>query len=86
MVNEKTKRAATEADLSEVHRLLVKYYNDRLETGTVTPAELSSLVKLLKDNNINCDGQDNTDFRSIMDQLPDLSDITVGLDGGLLKN
>lgn len=68
-------KAATENQLSEIHRLLALQMKKRLEGDEDIPAsELAVIVKFLKDNNIEAVGEQSDELKSIASQLPDLED------------
>lgn len=46
--------AATENELSELHRIVARGLADRLASGEASAADYSNAIKMLKDNNITC--------------------------------
>ena len=69
-----TKRAATLGELQELHRLIAKSLNQRIEQDIednipTDAATLGAAIKFLKDNNVSADPADADDLSALRDTL-----------------
>ena len=69
-----TKRAATLGELQELHRLIAKSLNQRIEQdiGDNIPTDAATLgaaIKFLKDNSVTADPADADDLGALRDKL-----------------
>lgn len=71
----KPAKAANEDILNEVHGLVWLQLVNRLRAGGIlTAAELSVVAKMLRDNDIECDGSANPNIRVVADRVfPDFN-------------
>lgn len=73
-----TKRAATLGELQELHRLIAKSLNQRIEQDIednipTDAATLGAAIKFLKDNNVTADPADADDLSQLRDKLKEQS-------------
>ena len=71
-----TKRAATLGELQELHRLIAKSLNQRIEQDIednipTDAATLGAAIKFLKDNAVTADPADSDDLSKLRDKLAD---------------
>ena len=69
-----TKRAATLGELQELHRLIAKSLNQRIEQDIADniptdAATLGAAIKFLKDNSVTADPADADDLGALRDKL-----------------
>ena len=69
-----TKRAATIGELQELHRLIAKSLNQRIEQDIednipTDAATLGAAIKFLKDNSVTADPADADDLGALRDKL-----------------
>jgi molybdopterin converting factor small subunit len=69
-----TKRAATLGELQELHRLIAKSLNQRIEQDIednipTDAATLGAAIKFLKDNSVTADPADADDLGALRDKL-----------------
>lgn len=69
-----TKRAATLGELQELHRLIAKSLNQRIEQDIednipTDAATLGAAIKFLKDNSVTADPADADDLSALRDKL-----------------
>lgn len=63
--------AATEDTMGTLHDAVVSLLLSKVQDGTATPAELSTCVKMLKDNNIQAIPTENNKLGKLAMSLPD---------------
>lgn len=63
--------AATEDKMGTLHEAVVSLLLNKVLDGTATPAELSTAVKMLKDNNIEAIPTENNKLGKLAMSLPD---------------
>jgi hypothetical protein len=63
--------AATEDKMGTLHEAVVSLLLQKVQDGTATPAELSTAVKMLKDNNIEAIPTENNKLGKLAMSLPD---------------
>tara|TARA_R110000782_G_scaffold15142_2_gene44437 strand:+ start:207 stop:437 length:231 start_codon:yes stop_codon:yes gene_type:complete len=63
--------AATEDTMGTLHDAVVSLLLSKVQDGTATPAELSTCVKMLKDNNIQAIPTENNKLGKLALSLPD---------------
>ncbi|MBT4680401.1 MAG: hypothetical protein HOB69_11180 [Flavobacterium sp.] len=56
--------------LGALHGLLARHLADKLVSGECSPADLNVIRQFLRDNNIECLGENNDDIQSIVKELP----------------
>lgn len=64
------KRRAKDEQLGELHELLCGVYLQKLKDGTITGAEMSTLVKFLKDNRIESNLETGSKAEALTKALP----------------
>lgn len=69
-----TNRAATMGELQELHRLIAKSFNQRIEQDIednipTDAATLGAAIKFLKDNSVTADPADADDLGALRDKL-----------------
>ena len=60
----------TDNDMGELHGLLARHLADKLLSGECSPADLNVIRQFLRDNNIECSGENNEVIQSIVKELP----------------
>lgn len=63
-------KRATEGALGELHEMFAKVLMDKLKSGECTSSELNVIRQFLKDNNIECVGEENDTINNILETLP----------------
>lgn len=63
-------KRATEGALGELHDLFAKTLYRKLLSGECTPSELNVIRQFLKDNSIECIGEENENIQDILKGLP----------------
>ncbi|WP_302737294.1 hypothetical protein [uncultured Desulfovibrio sp.] len=67
-----TSSRAPEQELAALHGALAKHMADMLKSKEpVPPATLNAIRQFLKDNGIDCHGQENQDINDLTRSLPD---------------
>lgn len=66
--------AATEELLGLLHDAVAQDLLTKIQNGEATPAEISTAVKFLKDNNIEAIPTENNKLRDLANSLPDFND------------
>ena len=61
--------------LSELHAGLAHLFMERLREGTLGTAELNILRQFLKDNQINAQPTDGSEFGELAKALPDIENV-----------
>jgi hypothetical protein len=69
-----TQGITAQEGMVSLHNALLKTLAEQLKDPDVKPALLNVARQFLKDNNINCDGQENPEFGEILKLLPDIPD------------
>jgi hypothetical protein len=64
-----TKRAS-ESELAGLHSTLAKTLKQLLTSGETSAGLLNVARQFLKDNGIDCSGEDNPEIRDIIDSIP----------------
>ncbi len=67
----KKNNAASENELSELHKEVARVLRQRLQDGTASAADISAAIKFLKDNNISCPIEDSEDLGAIARGIPE---------------
>ena len=70
------KNSTTEV-LSELHAGLAHLFMERLREGTLGTAELNILRQFLKDNQINAQPTEGSEFGELAKALPDIENVVV---------
>ena len=70
------KNSTTEV-LSELHAGLAHLFMERLREGTVGTAELNILRQFLKDNQINAQPTEGSEFGELAKALPDIENVVA---------
>jgi len=65
---------ATNDSMANLHGLLAKALSEKLKSGEYTASDLNVIRQFLKDNGINCDGNNNPVIHEIVDDLPSFED------------
>jgi len=60
----------SEKDLGELHGILAKTLKEKIISGDASPADLNVARQFLRDNNIECNGSNNLDIKSLIEELP----------------
>ena len=68
------KNSTTEV-LSELHAGLAHLFMERLREGTLGTAELNILRQFLKDNQINAQPAEGSEFGELANALPDIENV-----------
>ena len=67
-----TSSRAPEQELAALHGALAKHMADMLKSKEpIPPATLNAIRQFLKDNGIDCHGQENQDINDLTRSLPD---------------
>ena len=61
---------SSEKDLGELHGILAKTLKAKVMSGDATPADLNVARQFLRDNHIECNGSNNLDIKSLIEELP----------------
>ena len=61
---------SSEKDLGELHGILAKTLKEKIMSGDASPADLNVARQFLRDNNIECNGSNNLDIKSLIEDLP----------------
>lgn len=61
---------ATEDDLSNLHGALAQAMAKKLKDKDFSTADMNTIRQFLKDNNISCDPNSNTDIQDVLQNLP----------------
>ena len=56
---------SSEKDLGELHGILAKTLKEKIMSGDASPADLNVARQFLRDNNIECNGSNNLDIKTI---------------------
>ena len=65
---------ASEGKLADLHGALAFYFADRLRNSECTASDLNVIRQFLKDNGINCVGENNETLAGIALDLPKFDD------------
>lgn len=61
--------AASEGELGLLHAAVARYLADKISGGECSASDVSNAIKLLKDNNITCDVDENSDLDELQREL-----------------
>jgi hypothetical protein len=63
-----------ESDMKELHGIILEFLTNKLRDSDekVSPALLNVARQFLKDNGINCDGNENPNMKRLAESLPEL--------------
>ena len=67
---------ASESALAELHGAVAKILTARLVSGEASTADINAAIKFLKDNSIECVGEQNDQINDILKELPTFLDKT----------
>lgn len=67
---------ATEELLSSLHGAMADAMKKKLDSGEATASDLNVIRQFLKDNGINADGEKSEQLQGLVDELPDLDNVT----------
>lgn len=64
---------ASEGELGGLHGIVARYLAEKIASGEATASDVSNAIKLLKDNNITCDVNEDNDLGKLQRALDEKS-------------